>query len=139
MAAVIWRCGGHSEGSPRPSLCATPAGSRPTGKAKKTIDSCCRAVQRITGFFDFHFAAPPERTLQILRRFWQTHGNPRFLPPNSSRNGASLRTVTPSMARGAAQAAMIMARSNSGIHKPLTATKVFRTPWWLTAKSRSRQ
>ena len=62
----------------------------------------------------------PAATLQVLRRFWSTHRNPRLLFPNGSGNDASARTARSPMDRGGVQAAMTAARNSCRIHKHLT-------------------
>jgi len=59
----------------------------------------------------------PERTLQLLRRYWQQHRNPVLLFPAEGRNHIDLAQSTEPMSKSSVQDAFHAALLDSGNHK----------------------
>ena len=59
----------------------------------------------------------PERTLQLLRQYWQQHHNPRLLFPAEGRNHIDLARSTEPMSKSSVQDAFHAALKESGNHK----------------------
>jgi integrase/recombinase XerD len=59
----------------------------------------------------------PQRTLQLLRQYWQQHHNPLLLFPAAGRNHIDLAKATEPMSRSSVQDAFHAARQESGNNK----------------------
>ena len=59
----------------------------------------------------------PQRTLQLLRQYWQTHHNPVLLFPAQGRNHINLARSTEPMSKSSVQDAFHAALQESGNHK----------------------
>ena len=68
----------------------------------------------------------PEQTLQVLRRWWPVHKNPRLLFPNRAGGLRGARTATSALDRGGVQRALRQVAAGCGLKKTLPPT-VFAT------------
>jgi len=59
----------------------------------------------------------PQRTLELLRRYWKTHRNPRLLFPAEGRNHIDLMKATEPMSKRSVQQAFRAALKQSGNNK----------------------
>src|SRR6266403_2304101 len=59
----------------------------------------------------------PQRTLELLRRYWKTHRNPRLLFPAEGRNHIDLMKATEPMSKSSVQQAFRAALKQSGNNK----------------------
>ena len=64
----------------------------------------------------------PENTLQVLRRFWQTHRNPALLFPNRKRGLKKAHLATTPLDRGGVQATLRQVTRAYGLKKTLRRT-----------------
>ncbi|MEJ2388176.1 MAG: site-specific integrase [Chromatiaceae bacterium] len=62
----------------------------------------------------------PEKTLQVLRRFWSTHRHARLLFPNPSGGAQRMQAATTPMNRGGVQAAIKAAINDCAIRRRIT-------------------
>jgi integrase/recombinase XerD len=62
----------------------------------------------------------PQKTLDVLRRFWTTHRHPRLLFPNPSGGAQRIQAVTTPMNRGGVQGAIKAATNDCGIRRRIT-------------------
>jgi site-specific recombinase XerD len=70
----------------------------------------------------------PERTLQLLRQYWQQHRNPRLLFPAAGRHHSDLAQATAPMSKRTVQDAFHAALKASGNHKR-AAVHTLRHSW----------
>jgi len=68
------------------------------------------------------FVPLPENTLQILRRFWQTHCNPASLFPNRKCGLKKAHLATTSLDRGGIQTTLRQVTRDCGLKKELRHT-----------------
>ena len=68
------------------------------------------------------FVPLPENTLQILRRFWQTHRNPALLFPNRQRGLKKAHLATTPLDRGGIQTTLRQVTRDCGLKKELRHT-----------------
>jgi integrase/recombinase XerD len=59
----------------------------------------------------------PEKTLLLLRQYWKTHRNPRFLFPATGQNHQQASAASSPMSRTSVQGAFFKARLKAGINK----------------------
>jgi integrase len=62
----------------------------------------------------------PEKTRQVLRRFWTTHRHAHLLFPNPSGRARRMRAATTPMSRGGVQAAIKAAINDCAIRRRIT-------------------
>jgi site-specific recombinase XerD len=76
------------------------------------------------------FVPLPEATLSVLRRFWQTHRNPKILFPSRRGGLRAAATATSPLDRGSIQAALRQVAGDCGLKKtsPLTACATATQP-----------
>ena len=72
----------------------------------------------------------PQRTLELLRQYWQTHRHPVWLFPAPGRGGLGMSTASTPMPRNSVQDAFRAARKASGIHKRASVHTL--RPSWAT-------
>lgn len=77
------------------------------------------------------FVPLPENTLQVLRRFWQTHRNPALLLPNRKCGFKKAHLATTPLDRGGVQATLRQVTRDCGLKKALRRT-AFDTVMQLT-------
>ena len=70
----------------------------------------------------------PERTLQLLRQYWQQHHNPGLLFPAEGRNHIDLARSTEPMSKSSVQDAFHAALQESGNNKP-ASVHTLRHSW----------
>lgn len=68
------------------------------------------------------FVPLPENTLQVLRRFWQTHRNPALLFPNRQGGLKKAHLATTPLDRGGVQATLRQVARDCGLKKELRHT-----------------
>ena len=68
------------------------------------------------------FVPLPENTLQVLRRFWQTHRNPAVLFPNRKRGLKKAHLASTPLDRGGVQATLRQVTRACGLKKTLRRT-----------------
>ena len=73
----------------------------------------------------------PEQTLQVLRRWWPVHKNPRLLFPNRAGGLRGARTATSALDRGGVQRALRQVAAGCGLKKnspPQSSPQLCNTP-----------
>jgi len=68
----------------------------------------------------------PKATLQLLRRYWVTHRNPRLLFPALGRNGKGAKDAATPMAKSSVQGAFRSAKFEAGIRKKSVSVHTLR-------------
>ena len=68
----------------------------------------------------------PHRTLELLRRYWATHRNPRLLFPALGRNGKGAKDAPTPMAKSSVQGAFRHAKFEAGIRKKSVSVHTLR-------------
>ncbi len=68
----------------------------------------------------------PDETLLLLRRYWATHRNPKWLFPAVGRSGTGAATATEPMSRSSVQGAFRRARFKTKISKRYVSIHTLR-------------